>query len=170
MLLLGPYGGVVADRVDKRRLMIVLQAAMGVQALVLGVLTITGVVTLWEIGLLAALLGLNNAFEAPGAAGVHARDGRPGERCATPSASTPCSSTSPACVGPALAGILIALSGEGVCFLLNAASFAAVIASLLSARPRAPSTRASRARGARDSCARAFATSPGSPIWRCRWR
>ncbi len=65
VLLLGPYGGVVADRVDKRRLMIALQAAMGLQALILGLLTITGAVTLWEVGVLAALLGLNNAFESP---------------------------------------------------------------------------------------------------------
>ena len=65
VLLLGPYGGLIADRVDKRRLMIASQAAMGVQALILGVLAVTGLVTLWEIGLLAALLGLNNAFEAP---------------------------------------------------------------------------------------------------------
>ena len=65
VLLLGPYGGVVADRVDKRRLSIALQAAMGVQALILGVLTVTGEVQVWQIGVLAALLGLNNAFENP---------------------------------------------------------------------------------------------------------
>src|SRR5580704_7836864 len=65
VLLLGPYGGVIADRVDKRRLMIILQTAMGLQALALGVLTVTGTVKVWEIGLLAALLGLNNAFENP---------------------------------------------------------------------------------------------------------
>ncbi len=65
VLLLGPYGGVVADRVDKRRLMVILQIAMGVQALILGVLTVTGTVRLWQIGALAALLGLNNAFENP---------------------------------------------------------------------------------------------------------
>ena len=85
VLVLGPYGGVVADRVDKRRLMIALQSAMGVLALVLGVLTLTHVVTLWEVYLLAFLLGLNNTFENP-----------PGSRscsrwsvrtsCATPSA------------------------------------------------------------------------------------
>src|SRR6202000_1833709 len=63
VLLLGPYGGVVADRVDKRRLMIALQSAMGVQALVLGLLAITGVVQVWEIGVLAAVLGLTHAFE-----------------------------------------------------------------------------------------------------------
>ena len=55
----------IADRVDKRKLMIALQSAMGVQALILGLLTVTGGVRYWEIGLLAALLGLNNAFENP---------------------------------------------------------------------------------------------------------
>src|SRR5271168_635957 len=53
VLILGPYGGVIADRVDKRRLMVGLQALMGLQALALGVLTITGTVRLWEIGVLA---------------------------------------------------------------------------------------------------------------------
>ena len=65
MLILGPYGGVIADRVDKRKLMIALQSAMGIQALALGVLTVTGMVTVAEIGVLAVLLGLNNAFENP---------------------------------------------------------------------------------------------------------
>src|ERR1700710_330966 len=62
VLLLGPYGGVVADRVDKRRLMIALQSVMGLLALVLGLLTMTGAVRVWEIAVLAAVLGLNNAF------------------------------------------------------------------------------------------------------------
>jgi MFS family permease len=57
VLLLGPYGGVVADRVDKRKVMICLQSLMGVQALALGILTVTHVVTFWQIGLLAMLLG-----------------------------------------------------------------------------------------------------------------
>ena len=65
VLILGPYGGVIADRIDKRRMMIALQSVMGVQALVLGLLTVTGSVRVWEIGVLAALLGLNNAFENP---------------------------------------------------------------------------------------------------------
>ena len=64
-LVLGPYAGVIADRIDKRRLMIGLQAMMGVLALVLGLLTITGVVTLWQVYALALLLGLNNCFENP---------------------------------------------------------------------------------------------------------
>jgi MFS family permease len=63
VLLLGPYGGVIADRVDKRRLMIALQIAMGFQALMLGLLVVSGSARYWEICLLAVVLGLNNAFE-----------------------------------------------------------------------------------------------------------
>ena len=63
VLLFAPYGGVVADRVDKRRLMIVLQIVMGFQALALGLLTVLGAVRFWQVCALAVILGLNNAFE-----------------------------------------------------------------------------------------------------------
>jgi MFS family permease len=129
VLLLGPYGGVIADRVDKRRLMVALQIAMGVQALVLGVLTVTGAVRLWEIGALAALLGLNNAFENP------ARQSFMLEMVGAESLRNAVSLNSvlvnvARVIGPAVAGVLIATVGEGVCFLVNAASFVAVVASL----------------------------------------
>jgi len=131
VLLLGPYGGVVADRIDKRRLMVVLQIAMGLQALVLGLLTVTGAVQLWEIGVLAALLGLNNAFENP------ARQAFMLEMVGAESLRNAVSLNSvlvnvARSIGPAVAGVLIATVGEGVCFLVNAASFAAVVASLRS--------------------------------------
>ncbi len=129
VLLLGPYGGVIADRVDKRRLMVALQIAMGIQALVLGVLTVTGAVRLWEIGALAALLGLNNAFENP------ARQSFMLEMVGAESLRNAVSLNSvlvnvARVIGPAAAGVLIATVGEGVCFLVNAASFIAVVASL----------------------------------------
>jgi MFS family permease len=130
VLLLGPYGGVVADRVDKRRLMVCLQIAMGLQALVLGLLTVAGAVQLWEIGVLAALLGLNNAFENP------ARQAFMLELVGAESLRNAVSLNSvivnvARMIGPAVAGVLIATVGEGVCFLVNAASFAAVVASLM---------------------------------------
>ncbi len=130
VLLLGPYGGVIADRVDKRRLMVILQGAMGLQALVLGVLTVTGAVALWEIGLLAVLLGLNNAFENP------ARQSFMLEMVGAESLRNAVSLNSvlvnvARVIGPAVAGVLIATVGEGVCFLVNAASFLTVIASLV---------------------------------------
>jgi MFS family permease len=129
VLLLCPYGGVIADRVDKRKMMFALQAAMGVQALILGVLTITGAVRVWEIGALAALLGLNNAFENP------ARQAFMLEMVGAESLRNAVSLNSvmvnvARVIGPAVAGVLIATVGEGLCFLLNAASFVAVLVSL----------------------------------------
>lgn len=130
VLLLGAYGGVVADRVDKRRLMILLQSLMGVQALALGLLTVTHLVRLWEIALLAVILGLNNTFENPARQSfvlemVGARDLRNAVSLNSVMVNVA------RAVGPAVAGLLIASAGIGLCFLLNAASFIAVVASLL---------------------------------------
>ncbi|HEX3979349.1 MAG TPA: MFS transporter [Solirubrobacteraceae bacterium] len=131
VLLLGPYGGVVADRVDKRRMMIGLQSAMGVQALILGLLTVTGVVQVWEIGILAVALGLNNAFENPSrqsfmmelVGAEHLRNAVSLNSVLVNVARS---------IGPAVAGILIATVGEGECFLANAASFIPVVFTLTS--------------------------------------
>jgi MFS family permease len=130
VLLLSPYGGVIADRVDKRRVMVALQTAMGVQALALGLLTVTGMVTMWEIGALALLLGLNNAFENPARQSFmmemvgpeHLRNAVSLNSVLVNMART---------VGPAVAGLLIATVGDGICFLINAASFIAVVSSLM---------------------------------------
>ncbi|MDQ6835193.1 MAG: MFS transporter [Actinomycetota bacterium] len=148
VLLLGPYGGVIADRVDKRKLMIALQSAMGVQALTLGVLTITGAVTLAEIGMLAALLGFNNAFEAPARQSFMLELVGPEHLRNAVSLNSVLVNVARA-IGPAVAGILIATVGVGVCFFVNAGSFVAVVASLLTMNRSAlsPTTPAPRARG-----------------------
>jgi MFS family permease len=148
VLLLTPYGGVLADRGDKRRMMVALQSAMGVQALVLGLLTVTGVVRVWEIGALALVLGINNAFENPArqsfmlelVGAEHLRNAVTLNSVLVNVARTS---------GPAIAGVLIATVGEGVCFLVNAASFVAVIASLstMDLAALSPSEPAPRARG-----------------------
>jgi MFS family permease len=148
VLLMGPYGGLIADRVDKRRMMIALQSAMGVQALALGLLTVTGVVRVWEIGALAAVLGVNNAFENPARQSFmlelvgadHLRNAVSLNSVLVNVART---------IGPAVAGILIATVGDGICFLANAGSFVAVVASLVTMDVSAlrPSDPAPRARG-----------------------
>ena len=130
VLLLGPYGGVVADRVDKRRLMIALQSMMGVLALVLGVLTVTGAVRLWQVFVLAFLLGLNNAFENPARQAFVLEMVGPQDLRNAVSLNSVLVNAARA-VGPAVAGVLIATVGTGVCFLVNAGSFVAVVASLM---------------------------------------
>jgi MFS family permease len=129
VLLLGPYGGVVADRVDKRRLMVALQCLMGVQALVLGLLTVTGIVAVWQIGALALLLGLNNAFENPARQSFMLE--MVGEEYLRNAVSLNSVLVNVArTIGPAVGGILIATVGTGVCFLFNAVSFVPVVFSL----------------------------------------
>ncbi len=136
VLLLAPYGGVIADRIDKRRLMIALQGAMGLQALTLGVLTVAGVVQVWEIGALAALLGLNNAFENPSRQSFMLELVGPEHLRNAVSLNSVLVNVARS-VGPAIAGILIATVGTGICFLVNAASFVAVVASLATMDSRA---------------------------------
>ncbi len=129
VLLFGPYGGVIADRVNKRRVMIALQAVMGIQALILGLLTVTNSVSVWEIGVLAFILGLNNAFENP------ARQSFMMELVGSQHLRNAVSLNSTMVnvarvVGPAVAGVMIALVGTGWCFLINSVSFIFVISSL----------------------------------------
>jgi MFS family permease len=129
VLLLGPYGGVIADRVDKRRLMIVLQSLMGVQAAVLAALTLTHHVTYTDVCILAVALGLNNCFENPSRqAFVLEMVGPKDLRNAVSLNSTLVNAAR--AIGPAVAGVLIATVGEGWCFVLNAVSFVAVVFSL----------------------------------------
>ncbi|MEZ0112079.1 MFS family permease [Catenulispora sp. EB89] len=146
VLLFGPYGGVVADRADKKRLMVILQTAMGIQALVLGLLTVFGAVSFWEVCALAVVLGMNNAFEnATRQSFVREMVGRDELRNAITLNSVMVNAAR--AVGPAVGGVLIAAVGIGVCFLFNAASFVAVVASLLrmdrsALRPSPPTPRA----------------------------
>jgi MFS family permease len=144
-LLLGPYGGLIADRLDKRKLMVGLQILMGVQAVILGVLTLTGNVTFVDVCILAVVLGLNNCFENPARqAFVLEMVGSDNLRNAVSLNSTLVNAAR--AVGPAIAGVLIATVGEGWCFMLNAVSFAAVVFSLMSMdrsrlRPSVPTPR-----------------------------
>jgi MFS family permease len=148
VLLLAPYGGVVADRADKRKLLIGLQSSMALQALALGLLTVFGVVQFWEICALALLLGLNSSFEVPTRQSfILEMVGRDSVRNAVSLNSVIVNSAR--AIGPAIAGVLIAVVGEGTCFLINFGSFVAVIFSLVSmdASLLLPSVPTVRARG-----------------------
>jgi MFS family permease len=148
VLLLGPYGGVIADRVDKRRLMIVLQSMMGVQAAILAALSITHMVTYLDVCILAVVLGLNNCFENPSRQAFVLEMVGPDNLRNAVSLNSTMNNVARA-VGPAVAGVLIAAVGEGWCFALNAVSFIAVVASLvmMDRTKLNPSTPTVRAKG-----------------------
>ncbi|MGH3327957.1 MAG: MFS transporter [Streptomycetales bacterium] len=135
LLLFGLWGGVLADRYPKRRLLVVTQASMGLLALALGVLAVTGLVQVWHVYLLAFGLGMATAVDNPTRqafvvemVGHHELPNAVGLNSATFNMAR--------IVGPAVAGFLIVLAGTGQVFLINALSYAAVIAGLLAIRER----------------------------------
>lgn len=130
VLVFGPYGGVVADRMDKRKLMIGLQTMMGLLALILGLLVVTDTVKLWEVCVLAFLLGMNNCFENPARQSFVLEMVGPTDLRNAVSLNSVLVNAARV-VGPAIAGVVIAAGGLGLCFMLNAASFVAVVASLV---------------------------------------
>jgi MFS family permease len=148
MLLAGPWAGVLADRMDKRRLIIGTQTAQAILALVLGVLTVTGLVELWMVYVLAGLLGVATLLDMPARQAFVMEMVGPADLTNAVSLNGVIVNASRV-VGPAVAGILIATLGIGICFLLNAASFIAVIVSLVLMRPEDlhRAARAERRRG-----------------------
>lgn len=128
-ILLLPWTGFAADHLDRRKLLLITQGAMGLLALGLGLLTITGLVQLWHVYLFAFLLGCATAFDAP-ARQTFVSDLVGEADLSNAVALNSTSFNAARMIGPAVAGTLIASVGSGWVFLINAASFAAVLASL----------------------------------------
>lgn len=145
MLLLGPYGGVLADRYRKRVILLWTQVAMGLTGLAVGLLVVTGTAQLWHAYLAALCLGIASAIDAPARQSfVSELVGQ--DNISNAVALNSASFNTARLTGPAVAGVLIAWVGTGPVFLLNAASYAAVIISLFLIRTSelAPAARAGR--------------------------
>ncbi|MEW9583488.1 MFS transporter [Paraburkholderia sp. DGU8] len=128
-MVLLPLTGYAADHCDRRKLLFATQAAMGSLALALGLLTVAGLVRLWQVYLFAGLLGCVTAFDSP-ARQTFVSD-LVGERdLANAVALNSTSFNAARMIGPAVAGLLIASVGTGWVFLVNAISFLAVLGSL----------------------------------------
>jgi len=129
-LALLPFTGMAADHMDRRKLLFATQALMGLLALGLGILTLTGLVQLWHVYAFALALGCVAAFDAPARQSfVSELAGETDLPNAVALNST--SFNAARLIGPAVAGTLIYHIGTGWVFILNAASFLAVLASLL---------------------------------------
>ena len=130
ILFFAPYGGLIADRFPKRKLLLITQSISGILALILGILVLSGFIELWMIYVLALALGLVNAIDNPtrqsftnemvdkkilpnaiGLLGIQINLAR--------------------VVGPAIAGIVILFTGIGMCFIINGLSYIGVIIALL---------------------------------------
>jgi len=128
-LFLLPITGFAADHLDRRKLLLATQSAQGVLALVLGILTVTHVVQLWHVYVFALLLGCVTAFDAP-ARQTFVAELVSDSLLSNAVALNSTSFNAARMIGPAIAGLLIAGIGTGWVFLINAASFVAVIAAL----------------------------------------
>jgi MFS family permease len=147
-ILLLPLTGYAADHLDRRKLLVCTQAAMGLLALGLGLLVVTGLVQLWHVYVFAFLLGCAAAFDSP-ARQTFVAELVEERHLPNAVALNSTSFNAARMIGPALAGVLIAGVGSGWVFLINALSFVAVLGSLslLRVRKLQPSQRAVHASG-----------------------
>jgi len=130
VFLVAPLGGIVADRYRKQRIVIATQAASMILALLLAILTLTRTVHVWHIFVLAASLGVVNAFDIPGRQAFLV-DMVGKEDLMNAIALNSSMFNGARIIGPAIAGILVARIGEGWCFFANGVSYIAVIAGLM---------------------------------------
>jgi MFS family permease len=130
---LGPLGGLASDRYSRYRLVILTQTLSMCQALVLAALTLTGKVQVWHILVLATALGTINAFDMPARQSLIIQMASKEDLLNAISLNSAIFNAARV-VGPAIAGLLVAAVGEGICFLVNGISFVAVLGCLLAMR------------------------------------
>ncbi|HNY26943.1 MAG TPA: MFS transporter [Candidatus Sumerlaeota bacterium] len=130
-LVLAPFAGVWVERLDRRKLLVWTQAAAAVQSFLLAGLTLTHVITFWEIIVLTALQGLINAFDMPARQSFLVQMVDDEKDLSNAIAINSSMVNAARLIGPAIAGLVIGAVGEGWCFLLDGVSYFAVIASLL---------------------------------------
>jgi MFS family permease len=136
MLILMPFGGVVADRMERRRILLVTQWVMALLAVLMGVLIHVGRLHLWHVWVVAFLLGLATAYDMPAYQSFYPQLVQP-EALPQVIALNQASFHGSRIIGPALASWFVARWGMAAVFFANAASFLAVIGSLLTIKPRA---------------------------------
>lgn len=138
--LLSPFAGVLADRSNLRRLLIWTQTLSMLQAFILSVFILTGVIQVWHIISLSLLIGIINAFDIPGRQSFLVDMIEKKEELGNAIALNSSMVNGARLIGPSIAGMLISLLGEGACFFLNGVSFLAVIIALalMRVKPRPP--------------------------------
>jgi MFS family permease len=127
---LSPFSGAVVDRFNRHKLVIATQGLCMVQATVLAVLTLMHVVQIWQLIVLGIFLGIVNAFDMPGRQAFMVQMVDRKEDLPNAIALNSSLVNAARLIGPTVAGFLIALVGEGMCFLLNAVSYVAVLCAL----------------------------------------
>lgn len=130
-LLISPFAGVLIDRINKYNVLILLQTLFLLESAALAILTLTGVIQIWHIVILGVLTGITFAFDMPLRQAFVVELVNGAEDLGNAISLNSSSFNLARLIGPAIAGVLIAAVGEGVCFLINALSYIAVIGALL---------------------------------------
>jgi len=141
--LFSSLGGVLADRWDRKRILTITQILSLLQAAALAALTLSGRVEVWHVIVLGVLLGLINALDIPTRQSFLIEMVENKEDLGNAIALNASLVNAARLIGPSLAGVLISLSGEGMCFLLNAISYVAVVAALFFMKVNSPAASAS---------------------------
>jgi MFS family permease len=134
ILFLTPFSGVWVDRWNRHRTLVITQALSMLQSFALAALALSGVITVWEIVVLALAQGAINAFDMPARQSFVVQMIERREDLGNAIALNSSMVNGARLIGPAVAGMLIAAVGEGYCFLIDGISYMAVIASLLAMR------------------------------------
>ena len=132
--LIGPFAGVLIDRLDRRDILVFTQTFSMVQAFILAFLDLTGRIAVWHVVLLSVILGFINSFDMPTRQAFVVEMVEDREDLGNAIALNSFLFNGARLLGPSIGGVLISLLGEGMCFLLNGLSFIAVIVALLSMR------------------------------------
>ena len=129
--ILSPFTGVLADRHNRHKILLLTQALAMLQAFILAFLTLTGNIAVWHIIVMGIFLGCVNSLDIPARHSFILQMIEDKENLGNAIALNSMMFNLARLIGPSIAGVLIAIAGEGVCFLINAISYLAVIASLL---------------------------------------
>ena len=161
--LLTPFAGVLVDRLDRHRILVVTQTLAMLQALALAAVVLTGVAAVWNLILLSIMLGLINAFDMPTRQSFVLDMVTNREDLGNAIALNSSLFNAARLIGPSVAGVLVVTVGEGLCFLINGISFIAVIACLLAMKIAPTPPRGKQEdffRGMKDGAAYAFGFPP----------
>lgn len=134
--LLAPIAGVYTDKFNKYKVLLITQLISLVQALVLAILTLAGVIQVWHIVTLSVILGCVNAFDVPSRHSFVIEMVEKKEHLGNAIALNSMMFNGARIIGPSIAGLILASAGEGICFLINAVSYIFVVTSLLMMRVR----------------------------------
>ncbi|MDY0099676.1 MAG: MFS transporter [Bacteroidales bacterium] len=129
--LIAPFAGVITDRFSKYRVLVISQVVSLIQALILAVMTLAGVIEIWHVVLLSLLLGSINAFDVPARHSFVVEMVEKKEDLGNAIALNSLMFNGARLIGPSVAGLLLVAAGEGICFLINSISYIFVIVSLL---------------------------------------